>query len=60
MVSTDKAKTGVIYPDRPNRSPRMTWWSVVRVILHHGEEVMETHAILDECSERSIILLAVA
>lgn len=43
MVSTDKAET-VFYLDCPNRSARVML-KVVRLILNHGEEAMETFPI---------------
>lgn len=52
MVSTT---TGKVYLDRPNRSPKVML-KVVKVLLHSHDRVLETYAVLDDGSERSIIL----
>nr|XP_055033759.1 uncharacterized protein LOC129422083 [Misgurnus anguillicaudatus] len=44
-----------IYFDRPNRSPKVML-KVVKVLLHNGRRTMETHAVLDDGSERTIVL----
>ncbi len=44
-----------IYLDRPNRSPKVML-KVVKVLLHSGERTMETHAVLDDGSERTVVL----
>ncbi len=44
-----------IYLDRPNRSQKVML-KVVRVLLHNGDQKMEAHAVLDDGSERTIIL----
>lgn len=44
-----------VYLDRPNRSPRVML-KVVKVLLHNGDRVMETYAVLDDGSERSLVL----
>lgn len=41
--------------DRPNRSQRIMV-KVVKVLLHNGHRWMETYAVLDDGSERSIVL----
>ncbi|TWW54954.1 hypothetical protein D4764_09G0000030 [Takifugu flavidus] len=49
------APTTKVYLDRPNRSPKVML-KVVKVLLHAGDRVLETYAVLDDGSERSIIL----
>ncbi|XP_073789840.1 uncharacterized protein [Danio rerio] len=44
-----------IYLDRPNRSPKVML-KVVKVLLHSGRKTMETHAVLDDGSERTLVL----
>ncbi len=44
-----------VYLDRPNRTPRVML-KVVKVLLHNGNHTMEAHAILDDGSERTIVL----
>ncbi|KAG1930137.1 hypothetical protein F2P79_022559 [Pimephales promelas] len=44
-----------VYLDRPNRSPKVML-KVVKVLLHNGDKAMETYAVLDDGSERSIVL----
>lgn len=44
-----------IYLDRPNRSQKVML-KVVRVLLHNGGQTMEAHAVLDDGSERTIVL----
>lgn len=44
-----------LYMDRPRR-PNKVMLKIVKVILHNGKQSMETHAILDDGSERSIVL----
>lgn len=44
-----------IYLDRPNRSPKVML-KVVKVRLYNGDRVLDTYAVLDDGSERSIIL----
>lgn len=52
MVTTPSVK---VYLDRPNR-PQQVMLKVVKVILRNGDQAMETYAVLDDGSERSIIL----
>lgn len=52
MVTSPTAK---VYLDRPNRSPKVML-KVVKVLLHNQDRVLETYAVLDDGSERSIIL----
>ncbi|XP_073764218.1 uncharacterized protein [Danio rerio] len=52
MVSMPSTR---VYLDRPNRSPKVML-KVVKVLLHHGHRTMETHAVLDDGSERTIVL----
>ncbi len=52
MVSSSPTS---IYLDRPNRSPKVIL-KVVKVLLHSGEQTMETHAVLDDGSERTVVL----
>lgn len=47
-----------VYLDRPNRSQRVML-KVVKVLLHNGNRKMETYAVLDDGSERSIVLAQV-
>ncbi len=47
-----------VYLDRPNRTPRVML-KVVKVLLHNGNHTMEAHAILDDGSERTIVLFPV-
>lgn len=49
------AQTAKVYLDRPNRSPKVML-KVVKVLLHSEDRVLETYAVLDNGSERSIIL----
>ena len=49
------APTTKVYLDRPNRSPKVML-KIVKVLLHNGNRVLETYAVLDDGSERSIIL----
>ncbi len=49
------APTVKVYLDRPNRSPKVML-KVVKVLLHNQGRVLETYAVLDDGSERSIIL----
>ncbi len=49
------APTTKIYLDRPNHSPKIML-KVVKVRLHNGDRALETYAVLDDGSERSIIL----
>ncbi len=49
------APTAKVYLDRPNRSSKVML-KVVKVLLHNQDRVMETYAVLDDGSERSIIL----
>ncbi|XP_025763702.1 uncharacterized protein LOC109202593 [Oreochromis niloticus] len=49
------APTTTVYLDRPNRSPKVML-KVVKVLLYNRDQTLETHAILDDGSERSIIL----
>ncbi|XP_061128044.1 uncharacterized protein LOC133149871 isoform X1 [Syngnathus typhle] len=44
-----------IYIEQP-RSPQRVLLKVVKVLLHHGDRVLETFAVLDDGSERTIIL----
>ncbi|KAI2656414.1 Aspartyl/glutamyl-tRNA(Asn/Gln) amidotransferase subunit C [Labeo rohita] len=44
-----------IYLDRPNRTPRVML-KVVKVLLHNGPRTMEAHAVLDDGSERTLVL----
>ncbi|XP_028306550.1 uncharacterized protein LOC114465615 [Gouania willdenowi] len=52
MITTPTAR---IYLDRPNRSQHVML-KVVKVILRNGDRALETYAVLDDGSERSIIL----
>ncbi|XP_057704715.1 uncharacterized protein LOC130923208 [Corythoichthys intestinalis] len=52
MVTTPTVR---VYLDRPNRSQHVML-KVVKVILRNGDRALETHAVLDDGSERSIIL----
>lgn len=52
MVSLQPTR---IYLDRPNCSPKVML-KVVKVLLHNGRHTMETHAVLDDGSERTIVL----
>lgn len=47
--------TSQVYLDRPNRSQKVML-KIVKVLLHNREKVMETYAVLDDGSERSIVL----
>ena len=49
------APTVKVYLDRPNRSPKVML-KVVKVLLHNQDRVQETHAVLDDGSEQSIML----
>ncbi|XP_039534154.1 uncharacterized protein LOC120483252 [Pimephales promelas] len=44
-----------IYLDRPNRSQKVML-KVVKVLLHSGDRTIEAHAVLDDGSERTIVL----
>lgn len=52
MVSNPKP---IIYIEQP-RSPQRVLLKVVKVLLHHGDRILETFAVLDDGSERTIIL----
>ncbi|XP_055015378.1 uncharacterized protein LOC129410669 [Boleophthalmus pectinirostris] len=47
--------TGVLYLDRPTESGRVLL-KVVPVILHHNGKTLNTHAVLDDGSERTMLL----
>ncbi|KAM4544866.1 uncharacterized protein PAE49_017656 [Odontesthes bonariensis] len=47
--------TGVLYLDRPTESGRVLL-KVVPVILHHNGKALSTHAVLDDGSERTMLL----
>lgn len=49
------APTEKVYLDGPIRSPKVML-KVVKVLLHNQNRVLETYAVLDDGSERSIIL----
>ncbi|XP_022540035.2 uncharacterized protein LOC111195821 [Astyanax mexicanus] len=49
------ASPDTIYLDRPNR-PQRVMLKVVKVILHSGDKSLEAFAVLDDGSERTIIL----
>lgn len=55
MVSSPPTR---IYLDQPNRSPKVML-KVVKVLLHSGHRTMETHAVLDDGSERTVMLQTV-
>ncbi|XP_077374267.1 uncharacterized protein LOC144016825 [Festucalex cinctus] len=44
-----------VYLDRPNRAQRVML-KVVKILIHHAKQTMEAYAILDDGSERTIIL----
>lgn len=44
-----------VYLDQPNRSQKIML-KVVKVLLHNGNRKMETYPVLDDGSERSIVL----
>ncbi len=47
--------TPQVYLDRPNRSQKVML-KIVKVLLHNREKVIEAYAVLDDGSERSIVL----
>ncbi|XP_042069251.1 uncharacterized protein LOC121812105 [Haplochromis burtoni] len=47
--------TGVLYLDRPTESGQVLL-KVVPVILHHNGKTLSTHAVLDDGSERTMLL----
>lgn len=47
--------TGVLYLDRPTESGRVLL-KVVPVVLHHNGKTLNTHAVLDDGSERTMLL----
>ncbi|XP_054623571.1 uncharacterized protein LOC129176971 [Dunckerocampus dactyliophorus] len=49
------APTTKVYLDQPNRSTEVML-KVVKVLLHNGDRVLETYAVLDDGSERSLLL----
>lgn len=49
----------VLYLDRPSGSSQVLL-KVTKVVLHNGEQAMETYAILDDGSERTMLLPAAA
>lgn len=51
--------TEVLYVDQP---PEGNWvlLKVVRVLLHHGNRTLNTYGILDDGSERTMLLSAAA
>ncbi|KAK7877689.1 hypothetical protein WMY93_031608 [Mugilogobius chulae] len=52
MVSNQKS---TVYIEKP-RSPQRVLLKIVKVLLQHGGRTLETFAVLDDGSERSIIL----
>lgn len=44
-----------IYLDRPNRSQKVML-KVIKVLLHNGDLMIESYAVLDDGSEHSIVL----
>ncbi len=44
-----------IYLDRPNR-PQQVMLKMVKVLLHNAEKSLEAYALLDDGSERTILL----
>lgn len=55
VAATISLASTKVYLDRPNRSPKVML-KVVKVLLHNRNRVMETYAVLDDGSERSIVL----
>ncbi|KAA8589768.1 hypothetical protein FQN60_013133, partial [Etheostoma spectabile] len=51
--------TGVLYLDRPTDCNRVLL-KVIRVILYNGKHTLDTYAILDDGSERTMLLPAAA
>ncbi|CAI5673999.1 unnamed protein product [Oreochromis niloticus] len=51
--------TGVLYLDRPIESGQVLL-KVVPVVLHHNGKTLSTHAVLDDGSERTMLLPAAA
>lgn len=49
------APTAKVYLDGPNRFPKVML-KVVKVLFHNQDRVLDTYAVLDDGSERSIIL----
>ncbi|KAI2657497.1 hypothetical protein H4Q32_008840 [Labeo rohita] len=47
--------TPQVYLDRPNRSQKVML-KIVKVLLHNREKVIEAYAVLDDGSERSVVL----
>lgn len=52
-MRTDNAET--VYADQPARPPSVLL-KVVKVLLHGPEHIMETYALLDDGSVRTMIL----
>ncbi|GAA6089521.1 uncharacterized protein LOC113069086 [Tachysurus ichikawai] len=47
-----------VYLDRPNRTPRVML-KIVKVLLHNGPHAMEAHVVLDDVSERTLVLFPI-
>ena len=54
-----ETSTGTLYLDRPGHSNSVLL-KVVKVLLYHGPRTLTTYAILDDGSERTILLQAAA
>lgn len=56
-MSQDRGEnaTGVLYLDRPTEGSRVLL-KVVPVLLHHGGRTLDTYAVLDDGSERTMLL----
>lgn len=50
-----RAATEVLYLDRPTQGSRVLL-KVVKVLIHHGDQTLNTYAILDDGSERTMLL----
>lgn len=57
-VPTVSSSATKVYLDRPNRAQRVML-KVVKILIHHGKQAVEAHAILDDGSERTIVLAPV-
>ena len=55
----DGYSTGVLYLDRPSEGSRVLL-KVVPVLLHHGSRTLDTYAVLDDGSERTMLLPSAA
>ncbi|XP_076856690.1 uncharacterized protein LOC143510810 [Brachyhypopomus gauderio] len=54
---SESSTTEVLYLDRPTAGSRVLL-KVVRILIHHGNQTLDTFAVLDDGSERTMLLPA--